>query len=125
MIKYFLNILLLVVVIGSASFIVGMFWYIMCEVYEDFILDVEFVNELALHPEIHDNYFITYYDLTDHTPDYNAIFMTYWAFTTLSTVGFGDIHPISNEERVFCSFIFLFGVLIFSYIMNVFMEIVD
>ena len=48
----------------------------------------------------------------------------YYAFTSLSTVGFGDYHPRSDEERVLCAFILLFGVAIFSYIMGNFIEMI-
>ena len=49
----------------------------------------------------------------------------YYAFTSLSTVGFGDYNPKSNVERFVCAFILLFGVAIFSYIMGIFIEILD
>jgi len=49
----------------------------------------------------------------------------YFAFTSLSTVGFGDFHPRSNAERLFGAFILLFGVAIFSYIMGNFIEILQ
>ena len=44
-------------------------------------------------------------------------------FTSLSTVGFGDLHPRGDFERIFCAMILLFGVAIFSYIMGIFIEI--
>jgi len=47
----------------------------------------------------------------------------YYAFTSLATVGFGDYAPRSDEERLVCSMILLFGVAIFSYIMGIFIEI--
>ena len=47
----------------------------------------------------------------------------YFAFTSLSTVGFGDYNPKSDIERVLCSFVLMFGVSIFSYIMGIFIEI--
>jgi hyperpolarization activated cyclic nucleotide-gated potassium channel 1 len=53
------------------------------------------------------------------------IITLYYAFTSLSTVGFGDFHPKSDHERIFCSAILLFGVMIFSYIMGVFIEMID
>ena len=49
----------------------------------------------------------------------------YFAFTSLSTVGFGDFHPRSNSERLVGAFILLFGVAIFSYIMGNFIEILQ
>jgi hypothetical protein len=46
-------------------------------------------------------------------------------FTSLSTVGFGDLHPRGDFERLACAFILLFGVAIFSYIMGIFIEILE
>ena len=33
----------------------------------------------------------------------------YWAFTTFTSVGFGDRRPFSDLERLLCAFIFMFG----------------
>jgi hypothetical protein len=43
---------------------------------------------------------------------------TYFAFTTLATVGFGDYYPVSVVERAIFTMIFLFGVALFSFIMG-------
>jgi len=51
--------------------------------------------------------------------------LLYFAFTSLSTVGFGDYHPRSNLERFVCAWILLFGVAIFSYIMGNFIDILQ
>ena len=53
------------------------------------------------------------------------IIMTYYMFTTMSTVGFGDFHPISDLERLACTFVLVGGVAIFSVIMGNFIEIID
>lgn len=50
--------------------------------------------------------------------------MIYFSTTTLSTVGFGDYAPRSNSERIFYSFVLIFGVAIFSLMMGIFMDIV-
>ena len=50
---------------------------------------------------------------------------TYFALTTLSTIGFGDYHPINSPERILMVFIFLIGVSIFSYLLGVFIEIIN
>jgi hypothetical protein len=42
----------------------------------------------------------------------------YFAITTLSTIGYGDFHPVSVLEKVIISPILLFGVAIFSFIMS-------
>ena len=59
------------------------------------------------------------------TPKEKAIIVTYFAFTTLSTVGFGDYYPKSEVERLVGAFLLLFGVAIFSLFMGVFIEMID
>jgi len=51
--------------------------------------------------------------------------MAYFFFTTLSTVGFGDLHPRSDAERILMAFLMLLGVAVFSYVMGNFIEILD
>ena len=46
------------------------------------------------------------------------IALTYFAFTSLSTVGLGDMHPISNHERMVGSFLLLVGVTVTTFIME-------
>ena len=42
----------------------------------------------------------------------------YFAFTSLSTVGFGDFHPRSDTERLVGAAMLTFGVAIFSLVMS-------
>ena len=63
------------------------------------------------------------FDESDHYKI--AVSQTYFAFTTLSTVGFGDFHPRSDYERIFASFILLSGVSMFSYIIGCFTEMMS
>ena len=49
----------------------------------------------------------------------------YFAFTSFTTVGFGDFYPVSDLERVVGAIMLLFGVAIFSFIMGKFIEMVD
>ena len=51
--------------------------------------------------------------------------MLYFALTTLSTVGYGDYHPISNIEMIFTCITMMGGVAFFSYIMGNFVDIVS
>jgi len=46
----------------------------------------------------------------------------YFALTTLSTIGFGDFKPISDEERILMIFCFIIGVAIFSISLGNFSE---
>ena len=48
--------------------------------------------------------------------------VVYFAFTTLATVGYGDMRPVSNFERIIGSIIILFGVAVFSFVMGNFIE---
>ena len=55
----------------------------------------------------------------------DILILLYYSFTTLSTVGFGDFNPKSNVERIYTAFFMLFGVMIFSYIMGNFIDIMN
>lgn len=44
--------------------------------------------------------------------------MLYYTFTSLSTVGFGDFHPVNSYERVLSATVLLAGVIVFSYFLG-------
>ena len=67
--------------------------------------------------------FITKFGFDEKTQFEKAIGVTYFAFTTLSTVGLGDLHPRSDPERLFTAFLLFFGVLLFSYVLGKFFRI--
>src|ERR1700690_1495044 len=47
------------------------------------------------------------FTLIDNYPPFDAFYMT---LTTMTTVGYGEIHPLSHAGRVFNSFLIFFGV---------------
>tara|TARA_B110000285_G_C15101202_1_gene605101 strand:+ start:1549 stop:1737 length:189 start_codon:yes stop_codon:yes gene_type:complete len=47
-----------------------------------------------------------------------SLISLYFAFTSLSTVGFGDFYPINDHERLVGAFVLLGGVAAFSYILG-------
>lgn len=51
--------------------------------------------------------------------------MCYFALTTLSTVGYGDYYPISNNEILIQIGYMLIGIVCFSQIMGSFIEIIQ
>lgn len=117
-----IKILKLVLIIFNISYFLGFFWFIFCEInYRTTKDKLSGLDEVFYNTET----FYTYFKLEDNSDGRNAILVVYYAFTSLSTVGFGDIVPRSNSERLVCSFILLFGVAIFSYIMSIFIEILD
>lgn len=102
------------------SYHFGMLWIILCEGVEDFIHDTDYIYDHESHP---DNFIVAYH-LYDDPAEITALDVTYFSFTSLSTVGFGDFHPKNGYERILCAFMLLFGVAVFSYIMNKFIELV-
>jgi len=42
----------------------------------------------------------------------------YWAFTTMTTVGYGDVTPMNDEERVYFSIIMIIGATVFGFIVG-------
>lgn len=113
----------LVLIILFASYFLGMFWYIYCDLTRLYIDDDttdKFIDYFFIMPEGADPF------NDPALADYKlkaAIIMTYYAFTTLSTVGLGDFHPRSNAERLLCAIILLVGSTMFSYIMGNFIDI--
>ena len=47
-----------------------------------------------------------------------TIMAMYYSLTSLSTCGFGDLYPVTDVERVICSFMLLSGVSVFSYVLG-------
>ena len=59
---------------------------------------------------------ILYFKLENYSLGQVSLTMTYYMLTTLSTIGFGDIVPRSDAERVFIIIIMAFAILIINYI---------
>lgn len=113
-IKFALTIFEQVLVVINTSYIIGMLWLILCEAVEDWILDADFLVEAEEYPD----HFLNKFGIMSMSPGHKALTVTYFSFTSLSTVGFGDYYPVSNIERVSGAIILLFGVACFSYIMG-------
>ena len=68
------------------------------------------------------NDFYSVYDLSSADTVHRSLTVMYFAFTTLSTVGFGDLYPQSNSERLVMAFAFIAGISLFSLVMGNFLE---
>lgn len=119
--RYTLDTLKLAFIILNICYFVGLAWYTLCVIEQDYILD----DPLILNPD--PMYFIGYYGWTYDaiSAHKTALSSAYFAFTSLSTVGFGDLTPRSDIERAFGAFLLLIGVAIFSYIMGSFIDMID
>jgi hypothetical protein len=42
----------------------------------------------------------------------------YWSIVTLSSVGYGDLHPVSTDEMVFCIFYMMFNFGLSAYLIG-------
>ena len=107
-IMYVFRVFRSVLIIFLLSYFVGTLWFIISK-------------NTSQTPESFT--FYNHYKLKDKPPSENLIIVLYFAFTTLSTVGFGDYNPKSELERTITAFILLIGVACFSYIMTQFIEI--
>ena len=109
------------IIILNVTYFIAIFWWILAVCQEDFVYDVNF----ATNPEMMEVYSENFYASSGLADDPGAITaaILYFSFTSLSTVGFGDYHPTNDIERMIGAFILLFGVAIFSVVMQNFVDI--
>lgn len=118
LLQYTIKTARLILILSTVSYFTGILWYISCDLVSKYLK-----NDWSKHGHFDSskynmNLFVDFYDVS-------PILLTYFSFTTLSTVGFGDIHPKSDVERILAIIMLLVGVACFSSIMNVFITILD
>lgn len=99
----------LIMIIFMITYFIGMLYYIFSDLIND--IDSPLSNRNGEN-------FIEYFGLEIKSHYEIVVTMVYFTFTSLSTVGFGDLNPRSNSERILTAVILLFGVAIFSYILG-------
>jgi len=104
----------MIINITSFSYFIGMGWLLMCKIIDYY----ERANGFVVTADTKDDYFITQFDIDGMSPDKQTNVAVYFAFTSLSTVGFGDFHPRSDVERLVGAAMLTFGVAIFSMVMS-------
>jgi len=81
-------------------------------------IPVEGYLEGTVNMEEYPELFLSFFGFESKNVIEMLIISTYFALTSLSTVGFGDFTPRGNVERFIGAFILLFGVAIFSLVMG-------
>ena len=98
------------------TYFVGSYWYIFSLTIDHLNLDNHDREDLDSFAFYNENW-----DIKSQTSARQSLISMYFAFTSLSTVGFGDYYPVSDTERLCGSIILLSGVAMFSYILESFM----
>ena len=119
-IQSFVKVFKLIITILSITYYFGAIIYIIFQYIDD--AKQEYFSTLTNYELelINSHTFISYFEIKKKNDIECSMLMLYYSFTTLSTIGFGDYHPVSDEERIIVVCGLLFGVMIFSFSMGVF-----
>ena len=111
----------MIAILLSVSFLTGQLWYLFCELTKS---DAPPEGEEP-DPTVNNENFIDCFGIDDADNNWDKmVTLTYFAFTSLSTVGFGDYHPRADGERAFGAMILLFGVAMTTYVMDTLMRVI-
>lgn len=61
---------------------------------------------------------VTRIGIQDYDPEIQYLYAFYWSMQTVTTVGFGDITPVSNEEKIFVIIWMAFGSAYYSFVIS-------
>lgn len=109
----------LVILIFGSSYFLGILWHIYCvDIITTEWVDPKDKSLGSIKPNFRTT--MLFHDTPgEDVTEYDMLVRVwYFAITTLSTIGYGDYHPVSTEERMMASLILMFGVAIFSFIMG-------
>jgi potassium voltage-gated channel Eag-related subfamily H protein 8 len=104
----------LIIIAIICTYFVGCIWYMLVE------------NFNTEEDKNNGNTFIHVFGIDKLEDTYTRVIIScYFALTTLSTVGYGDLYPISTNEKLFGIVVMLLGIVFFSRIMGSFIEIIS
>ena len=122
-----LRLLKIIIIIGTCCYFFAMIFMFVIQIQNEILNYDNFAEDKSLEQSEHFTAYNKYYvEGGVNKSEYDQmIHLLYFSFTSLTTVGFGDVNPRSDGERLFIAFGLLFGVLIFGYIMNQLIETID
>ena len=105
----------LTLIIFCVIYFVGQYWIIFVQISQTSKGSHQ-QNEYELLNDAGSNSFLSNdnWDISSYNGLESTAFSLYFALTSLSTTGFGDLYPVTDFERIAISFILLIGVAIFS-----------
>ena len=106
--KYVYKVIRLIIIAITLTYFLGCLWYYLTK-----------ANPSG--EEI--NTFYVKYELAKFTSTRRLIICCYFALTTLSTVGYGDLTPQTNFEKIIGIIVMILGIAFFSYIMGNFNDV--
>ena len=118
------NLVSIVFIIFALSFFLGIGWFIYVKDFQNW-QNIEFYDVFQGYQCFYTEEGKGWIQDDGSDLDENKILVRIWyyAITTLSTIGFGDYSPKSVNEKILGCLVLLFGVAVFSIIMNNLMDI--
>lgn len=126
---YSLTTFKMVISIFNIVFFMSIFWFVFTSELLQFHereIENDYCHREGLswfHCSYNNQYFIDRYGLEKDDHMQTLVLLMYFSFTTLSTVGFGDVIPVADFERGLAVLILIFGVAMFTVIKGNFQDI--
>ena len=119
-----MKIIRLVLTIIAITYFVGQYWFIIVQML--CLSDIESGERHDYHLGHRLSGYSNFYsflknddwDLTKQDGIQQVINSMYFALTTLSTTGFGDLYPKTDKERLISTVVLLSGVSVMSYVLS-------
>lgn len=108
--RYVFKVFRLILIAIMLAYFLGCGWYLFVDIFED--------------ESDKDNNFNQKNNLYDLPIFDRMIICVYFVLTTLSTVGYGEMFPLSNTEKIFGISLMILGIAFFSYIMGNFNDVI-
>lgn len=106
--RYVYKVFRLILIALMLTYFLGCTWYFLVDVFEDSDTSQNFLEK---------------YNLRSYSEFDRMIICCYFVLTTLSTVGYGDMSPQTNSEKIIGISLMIVGIAFFSYIMGNFNDV--